>query len=457
MNALAGLLASLASSFTGRSMGAVALGWLVVDRTGSARLTGMVAAATLLPLVGSGLLGGWVIDRVGARRVGITADLSTAAAIAAIPVADLLAGAPAARGAGLPALPWILAFAFAAGASQGCGGPAREALLPAVIRHARVRLERANATYKAVEAATLLLGPLVAGLLIAGAGARVALAAAGAAFALAALVTTTAVRPRAAGTAPAPTAPTASEPTAPEPTAPEPTAPGARPDQARSAAFVLAGLRFVWADRTIRAMALAGAVLIACSASFSQVVLPVHLNRSGDAAGLGLALAALGAGLVLGVLFFGVAGFRLPRRALALGCLGVIAAARTVMILLPPLPWLIALIAVDGLVAGPLNPLILTILQERTPPGLRGRVFGGVGALFLGVAPLGVLVAGVVIDAVGLRPTLAGLAAVFAATSLIAACSPGLRDLSMPKQVAAAVPEGPELSPSASPLTRDER
>jgi MFS family permease len=409
MIALCAVLAALGSSFTGRSMAAVSLAWLVVDRTGSGGATGLAAAATTLPLVLSALLGGGLVDRAGARRASITADLATALALAAIPAVDLLAGS---AGAGSPVLGLapILVLAALAATSEGPGGAAREALLPAVARHARVPLERANSWYKAVEASTALVGPLTAGLLIATVGARGALLAAATTFAAASLITTTLVSPAAAAAG----------------------ADGGAAPRAGYPAFLAQGLRFLWGDRTMRAMVLIGAVLLACTGSFNLVALPVHLNRTGDAAGLGLVLGALGAGLVVGVLAYGAVGFRLPRRPLALACLYAVAAGQVALVTLPPLPVLVAIMAVNGLVAGPLNPLIATILQEHTPPELRGRVFGAAGALFVSAVPAGSLLVGFAIDAAGLRPTLAGLAAVFTLATTAAAVSPGLRDLSPP-------------------------
>ncbi len=60
----------------------------------------------------------------------------------------------------------------------------------------------------------------------------------------------------------------------------------------------------------------------------------------------------------------------------------------------------------NSLAIAPLGPLLITILQERIPPELRGRVFGMMTAMMFAASPLGLLIAGVGIDAVGLRATL---------------------------------------------------
>jgi MFS family permease len=85
---------------------------------------------------------------------------------------------------------------------------------------------------------------------------------------------------------------------------------------------------------------------------------------------------------------------------------------------LPPLPITAAGLAVMGLALGPLGPLALTVLGERTPDALRGRVFGAFGTLANMWIPLGVLATGYLLDAFGARPIILGLAVVYLVFSL---------------------------------------
>ncbi len=85
-----------------------------------------------------------------------------------------------------------------------------------------------------------------------------------------------------------------------------------------------------------------------------------------------------------------------------------------------------------GICAGPLNPLINTVLQRRTPYALQGRVFGAVIGLTLIATPLGVLFAGYAIEVVGVQPTLIGISAGFLAVTLALFGTPGLRALDEP-------------------------
>ena len=72
---------------------------------------------------------------------------------------------------------------------------------------------------------------------------------------------------------------------------------------------------------------------------------------------------------------------------------------------LPALPLALVALAVVGFAAGPLNPLIFTIMAERIPTQLRGRVFGAVRAGAWAAIPLGILVGGVLVATIGVAAT----------------------------------------------------
>lgn len=48
--------------------------------------------------------------------------------------------------------------------------------------------------------------------------------------------------------------------------------------------------------------------------------------------------------------------------------------------------------------SGPINPLIMTVAQEHIPPEMRGRVFGMVSAGAFVAAPLGMVLAGYLLE-----------------------------------------------------------
>jgi MFS family permease len=86
---------------------------------------------------------------------------------------------------------------------------------------------------------------------------------------------------------------------------------------------------------------------------------------------------------------------------------------RATMVLLPDVAVMAVLAFVIGLAAGPLNPLLATVMQEQVPEELRGRVFGLTSAVVFASVPLGVLAAGWSVEAVGLRWSLTWFAVLY--------------------------------------------
>ena len=68
----------------GNAVAAVALPWLVLGITGSAAWTGAAAAAGMVPLIIGAFFGGQMLERHGARRVAVAADLVSAGSLIAI-------------------------------------------------------------------------------------------------------------------------------------------------------------------------------------------------------------------------------------------------------------------------------------------------------------------------------------------------------------------------------------
>ena len=82
---------------------------------------------------------------------------------------------------------------------------------------------------------------------------------------------------------------------------------------------------------------------------------------------------------------------------------------------LPPLPVALGALAVAGFAAGPINPLLFTVLTEIVPSHLRGRVFGAVRAGAWASIPLGVLLGGVVVGVIGVAVTFLAMGVLLAA------------------------------------------
>jgi MFS family permease len=182
------------------------------------------------------------------------------------------------------------------------------------------------------------------------------------------------------------------------------------------------------------------------------VLMPIYAQDVlGSSVGLGIIMAALGIGLVLGVGLFAWIGHRLPRRFVFVGGLCGIGLSYWILATLPGLWATSAVLFALGLMAGPVNPLLSTIFQERVPPHLRGRVFGLIAAVALSMMPLGRLLGGVFVDWIGLGGTLLVQALGFAAAGVVMVLLPSLKLLNVRTQASDAPDPQPDAEPSVSP------
>jgi MFS family permease len=374
------LCAASSISLVGNELTAIALPWLVLTRLGTAFDTGLVGAAVVIPAVIGAVAGGVVVDRLGGRRASIAADVTSALAVAAIPVSALTFGL---------SVPLVLVFAFLGALLDAPGQTARQVLVPDVAERAGIGLDRANALFQATQNVSLLVGPIAAGVIIVAVGPTNALWFDAASFVVSAAIVALAV-PR--------TAAVASD---------------------EQVADVLAGIRLVARDALLGGMTLVAAIANFVFTPFFVVLLPTFALQSGlDAGTLGLLVAAVAGGTVVGSIAYGIAGSRVPRRpTMAIGAVGT-GLGIAVVALGPPIPVVIGALAFAGFSVGPVNPIAFTIMQERVPPELRGRAFGAILGGILVAAPLGMIAFGALTDAKG--PT-TGLAVVAGAFLLVAA------------------------------------
>ena len=157
----------------------IAIPWFVLTTTGSATQTGLVAFAEMAPYVTAKALGGPVIDRFGARRVSVSADLASVLAVGSI---------PALYAAGAMSFPLLMLLVAVAGALRGPGDGAKHALVPVLVEASGVPMERATGLASTVERLAGMTGAAVGGLLVAAIGPAQALVVDAASFAVAALL-----------------------------------------------------------------------------------------------------------------------------------------------------------------------------------------------------------------------------------------------------------------------------
>ncbi|HEX6140185.1 MAG TPA: MFS transporter, partial [Candidatus Limnocylindria bacterium] len=207
------------------------------------------------------------------------------------------------------------------------------------------------------------------------------------------------------------------------------------------------GLRFLWADRVARAIVITIMLTNFLDAPIFSVILPVYVREAyGSAVELGALLGAFGAAALAGSLIFGAIGHRLPRR-LTFGLAFVIVGVPFWMLALTPPFWVaIAAALLMGLAAGPINPIISTVIFERVPPSMRGRVLGPLTAGAWVAMPLGMLLAGIVSEQLGVVAAIIGIASAYLVVTLSIFVNPAMRDLDR-RPAAVDQPATPDSSP----------
>lgn len=394
------LLAADGISQTGNMLTMLAVPWFVLETTGSAARTGVTAAVGAIAAVIAGLLGGALVDRLGHKRTSIISDLASGVTAALIPFLHLTIGL---------AFWQLLVLVFLGTLLDIPGWSARRSLYETVARLGGIGLERTNGTAMMVNRAAGLAGPLLAGVLIATIGATNVLWIDAASFfisaGLVAFGLPARIVPRLAATT-------------------------SRAGGLRGyASETLDGFRFLRGDRFLFSLILGAALGQLIAEPFYSIVLPVYANQVfGSSVDLGTMFAALAVGSIAGNLVFLAFAPRLPRRTTILVGFTIRALAFWVLVPLPSLWIIVVVIAIEALFLEPVNPIWMTIVQERVPEEIRGRVFGSMLAFSSGAQSLGLLSYGLLLGWFGLQDTLIILAVINLSLPLTLALLPALKD-----------------------------
>jgi MFS family permease len=391
---LVSLLAADAVSLTGNAMTYVAVPWFVLERTGSATLTGVAAALTFLPTVLASFFGGAIVDRLGFRRMSIASDLLSGATVALIPLLHMTVGIE---------LWQLFTLVFLGALFDAPGATARRSLLPDLVELAGTRLERATGIAGAIQRGSLLVGAPVAGLLIGAIGATSVLWLDAATFAISALLVSRGV--------PAPAAKPRGE------------TPG------RYFADLREGVGFITRDRFVRTVVLTVLLTNFLDAPI-PVLFPVFAQEAfGSAVYLGAMFGVFGGAALVGSLAFGAVGHRFSRRNTFVFAFLLAALPYLALATIPSLPTTLVLMAAWGLASGPLNPVLATVAYERVPAELRGRVFGAAASGSYLAIPAGAFLGGVVVDAIGVGPTLFAIGLCYLAVTSAGVFNPVFREM----------------------------
>jgi MFS family permease len=372
--------ASLVSNI-GTWMQTVAVGALVISRTGQASWAVLVAAGAFLPIGLLSPVGGALADRLPRRPV-IAAGNLAAGLIAAVIAALVAAGHDDPYG--------LLALITAQGAVSALIGPFAQAILPDLVP--RTQFLAASSLNSAQWNAGRIIGPALAGAVIAAFGYAASFTANAVSF-LAVVVALLFIR-----------------------LAPPPGSHAGLISSMRD------GLRAAWAQPSCRAATVAIGVVAFLAAPFIALVPAVALSLSRDVAAATAALTtAQGAGAVAGALILPPLALRIGRGRTLAWSLALLPVALTAYGAARSL-WLaaLALFAVGLVYMGVLAGL-QTAVQLHAPAAYRGRVLSFF-LVALGVAyPIGALLQGPVANHIGVHWTTVAAALALAAVCLVTA------------------------------------
>ncbi len=352
-------------SLLGDMFSYVAFAWLVLQLTGSGLALGTVLVVQAVPRALLMLVGGALADRISPRLTMLgSMGLRT---VVVAPLAVLVI-------TGHVQMWQVYGIALVFGIVDAFFMPARSSILPKVVKDHE--LEPGNAVLNVTGQASVILGPVLAGLTVAKFGTGWAFAADAAFFAIGFFfILALPVAARAAA--------------------------GAEHPDGGMGGQILAGFRYSWADIGIRVTLIVIAVVDFAANGALGVGLPTlaHGRFAAGANGLGILYAAWGVGATAGALGAGfvpapkVFGWMLVVMCVWLGA-GIGAVG-----VVPSLPPAAIAMGLSGIVTGVINTYGISWLQRRTDPAMQGRVMSLVMLASMGTTPLAYAVSGVIADA----------------------------------------------------------
>jgi len=373
--ALFGFLTANGISLIGNHLTMIAVPWFVLETTESAAKTGMVGFFSALPAVLAMFFGGPIIDRMGYKKISIISDIASGMTVVLIPLLYYNFGLK----------PWgLMVLVFLSALLDAPGSTARSALLPDIARIGVVDLERVNAIQQTIRRGSSLIGPAIAGFLINSMESGRVLWLDGLSFAISAFIFYLAI----------------------------PSGSGNPAVKMNYLVDIKDGLNFLRHNPLILSLVSIVAITNFLDAPLFSIVIPVYAKSLfGDATKLGIMLATYGAGAMIGSLVFAAIGARLPRRNTFVLSFILVGLPYWILLLKPSFLIIVISMFLNGILTGPLNPLIMTVMQEQVPSQMRGRVFGMISAGAYIATPLGILLAGFLMESLSVYITISVIAA----------------------------------------------
>jgi MFS family permease len=392
------LLGQGISSF-GDAITNTALPILILALTGSGLAMGVVGVLSTLPDLVIGLPAGAYADRWDRRKMMLLADLGRAVLTALIPISVWLGG---------PTLVLILLVTFPLNVLRVLWLAAFTAAVPGLV--GRGQIARANAVFEAFFNVGWIVGPALAGILAATIGPGPTIAIDALTFAVSAISLLFVRRPL---------------------------RPEARPTPTHLLVEIREGISYVSRQPTLRAVvALWTAISVIYAGLTSVLIFYITIDRDLGSDVVGLVLSAFAVGSLGGSLVAARMSFRAVGPVMLVGTV-VMGLTVVVVALDAPVPVLAGAACVAGLLDANVAVSYLTLRTQLSPDALLGRVGATARTVSVGLMPIGSLVAGILLDAIGGTATLALMGATSVGAGLGFALLPNVRHARVPRRGAA--------------------
>lgn len=356
-------------SLIGTWMQTVAESWLVYRLTGSALLLGLAGFANRIPIFLLSPIGGAVADRYSRHRIVIATQVASmilAAALAALTLTHLVR------------IWHLMTIAALLGVVNAFDIPGRQSFVVELV--ARDDLQNAIALNSSMFNGARVIGPAIAGVLVAAVGEGWCFFANAVSY-IAVIIGLLLMQ--------VPRTPAAARPTS-------------------AVAHVMEGFRFVSRSRPILALLLLLGLISLMGTPYS-VLMPIIADQTfhSGARGLGILMGASGVGALLGALSLASrVSLRGYGRTIAFAAIGFglsLIAFSTVRSF-----WLgVAFLLPVGFAMMTQMAASNTLIQSMIPNELRGRVMAVYSMMFMGMAPIGALLAGSLAGWLGATTTVA--------------------------------------------------
>lgn len=387
-------------SLLGNSIAGTVLPLVLLATTGDVLAAGVLAVICAVPQLLAGVMGGAVLDRYNRRTVSIVSDFISAAAVAALPLVHMTVGL---------SFGWFVLFGVLGAIGDVPGMTARDTLLPSVVKHDKLDLQRFIGISQSIDGIVTVVGPALAALSMGLLGATNALWFTAALSASAALVTM--FIPRAAGKAPV-----------------KEKIEGFATLVKAAVHSTKTGIGVLFNDDAIVRFSVVFTMLvIMVMGGIQGLVMPVYFTAMERPELLGYFVSAMSFGALLGSVGYTALAHCLKRRTWYVASLIGMAASLVLIGTLPAYPFLLAGAACLGLASGPFSAVLNFYMFDRIPNEKLGAAMGAQNSMLLLVAPVAIFIASVLVTSFGVDATVAIMAIAWLVISLYALVAKAMR------------------------------